>query len=365
MIELKTDAGKLNPDAVVTTNFMQALLSMEQFRLIVGTDGDTHIRSFQQEMNRDYEQYVGIIPCDGLYDRNTNKASILVLQALEGMPVNVANGNFGPGARSHCPTIPYSQGEQDYNGSVYTGTKITQFTSLLNFCLYVNGYGSGDFGAGFSTSTVKSFQRLCALPQTGVANLATWMSTLVSTGDPDRKGTACDTRFEITATHLATLIANGYRYVGRYLTGGDFKQLRIGELTRIIDGDINVIVLFEEGYTLSYFTAAQGTKDAAAARAAAEYFQIPNNSFIFFAVDFDALDAEVTSNILPYFESVKKASNGFFRVGVYGARNICSRVMKAGYRQAASFLTCPLVLVGIWDIRFHQTGPSIKSQIKR
>ena len=178
---------------------------------------------------------------------------------------------------------------------------------------------------------MKRFQRHHALPVTGVVDLSTWLSLLVSCGDTGRRGTACDTRFEITAAHLATLISYGYKYVGRYLTGGDFKQIRDGELDRIINGGLSVFPIFEEGgYKLSYFTAAQGTKDAATAAAAARRLRIPPNSVIYFAVDFDALDSDVTSNILPYFHALHTAMKDY-RIGVYGPRNVCLRTGSSGY----------------------------------
>ncbi|OZG68809.1 MULTISPECIES: glycoside hydrolase domain-containing protein [Bifidobacterium] len=336
VITMKEDAGKVSPDAVVSVNFMKALLSMNQFQIVTGSGGDSNVRSFQQEMNRDYEAYVGIIPCDGLYNRDTNTATILVLQALEGMPTSVANGNFGTGTKTYCPTIPYTGGQTSYTGSSYTASQISDFTRLLNFCLYVNGFGSGNFDGGFSASNVSAFQQLCALPQTGVANLATWMSLLISYGDNTRKGTACDTRFEITTARLAVLRANSYSMVGRYIThgiiDGEDKALQDGELGRILAGGLSVFPIFQTlGNSLSYFTAAQGAVDAAAVKSAGAEFGIPANALIFVAVDFDALDADVTTNILPYFQALHQAMGDMYRIGIYGARNVCSRVSEAGY----------------------------------
>ena len=71
------------------------------------------------------------------------------------------------------------------------------------------------------------------------------MSLLTSKGDPDRPCVACDTRFEITDARLATLKADGYEIVGRYLTEPGqsslapkdyFKAIRPGELERITRG---------------------------------------------------------------------------------------------------------------------------------
>lgn len=328
---LETDAGIAGDGRSVSVNLMKALLSMDQFRLIPGTGGDAHIRAFQQKINAGYEAYCGLVPCDGLYDRTTNRAVILMLQALENMPVSVANGNFGPSTRQHCPQLPYGNKQVDYSGHAYAAGRIAQFSQLANFCLYVNGYGDGTFGSAVITANVKQFQQEYALPVTGQVNLSTWLSLCISCGDESRKGDACDTRFEITDAHVATLQANNYRYVGRYLTGGTFKQLRAGELQRLFANGLKPFLIFEETYEKSGFTPLQGVADAKKAVAAAQKFQIPDLAVIFFAVDFDALDGDVTSNVLPYFKAVKDELAGKYRVGVYGPRNVCSRVCGAKY----------------------------------
>jgi hypothetical protein len=65
--------------------------------------------------------------------------------------------------------------------------------------------------------------------------------------------------------------------------------------------------------------------------AAGAEFDIPLNTVIYVAVDFDALDADVTTKILPYFQSLHQAAGDEYQIGIYGARNVCSRVSAAGY----------------------------------
>ena len=336
--QLKRDAGLINPDGVVTTNIMAALLSMDAFKLLSSYGGDANIRSFQQEMNRKYEAYIGIMPCDGVYGRNTNKALIYALQAEEDLPVSVANGNFGPTTKQCCPTIPYSGNEKNYYNSTYTSAKITEFTKLFKFGLYVNGFGNGIFDGSIDSEVVRQFQRHHALNETGIADIQTWMSTMISCGDNSRIGTACDTRFEITTERLANLKENGYRYIGRYLTGGDFKEIRDGELHRIFEGGLKVFPIFQtSGTSASYFSDAQGAVDAHLAEIAARCHGIPRNTIIYFAVDFDAMAAHITNYILPHFRAIANNISGY-RVGIYGARNVCRRVAAAGY-SVSSFVS--------------------------
>jgi peptidoglycan hydrolase-like protein with peptidoglycan-binding domain len=341
VLELKADAGVVTTDATVTTDFMKGLLSMDQYKLVAS--GDENIREFQQFINQNYEAYTGIIPCDGIYDRNTNLASIYVLQAMEGMPVGTANGNFGPGTKSSCPAIPYSGAQVSYNtGAPYTDAQVSDFTYLLNFCLYVNGFKGISITRTVDTGMIELFQTLCALDADGYAGLQTWSSLLVSYGDNTRRGTACDTRFPIDATNLAILKANGYTTVGRYITPGVIdgveKSMSLDELSLITEGGLSVFPIFEYGYDRSYFTEAGGVNDGEWANQLAESLNLPYGTVIYFTVDFDALDADVTTNVLPYFKGLSEELSTVYQVGIYGARNVCARVCEAGYA-VSSFIS--------------------------
>ncbi|WP_306452342.1 glycoside hydrolase domain-containing protein [Bifidobacterium pullorum] len=160
-----------------------------------------------------------------------------------------------------------------------------------------------------------------------------------STARSNSCSTDCDTRFEITDERLATLKADGYQIVGRYLTEPNresldpkdyFKAIRPGELERITKGGMKFYPIFQEYSTkLEHFTPANGAAHAKAAREAAERLGIPP-THIYFAVDFDATDDQVTSTILPYFKSILANLGGGYKVGIYASRNICSRVINAG-----------------------------------
>lgn len=55
IIELKEDAGLINPDGVVTVNIMKALMSMDSFKLLSSYGGTEAVREMQQKLNRKYE----------------------------------------------------------------------------------------------------------------------------------------------------------------------------------------------------------------------------------------------------------------------------------------------------------------------
>lgn len=350
IIQLKKDAGLSNPDGVVTLNVMKALMSMDSFKLLPSYYGsDWRVREFQQNLNRKYEAYIGgLVPCDGVYGRNTNKAIIFALQAEEGLPIDVATGSFGPTTLLCCPEIPYSPhslAAKRYPGTgigasyYYTPTQITALTELVQFALYVNGFGNGNINGNFDASmqqNLQAFQKHHAINVTGRADRDTWLSLFISRGNTGRAALGADCATILNKAKAQTLYDNGYRYVGRYLTGtanGVSKALTREEAEIILDTGLRFFPIYQTSARyLTYFTPEQGRADAEAAITAAKALGIPKDTIIYFAVDFDALDGNVTSHIIPYFEQVYKVmSQGIYKTGIYGARNICTRVSNIGY----------------------------------
>ncbi|MEW4025007.1 glycoside hydrolase domain-containing protein [Bacillus sp. YAF8] len=334
--EFQKAAGLTKQDGIVTALIMKALLDMSAFRLVAG--GDKKIRQIQQNLNRDYNDYIGLMPCDGLYARDTNKALIYALQKEEGMSTSVANGFFGNGTTSLCPTLT-------------PGDSRTGFVLIVQYALYCNGksFDPGEFDGKYGVgvvSAVKAFQAFMCLPQTGYADMPTIKALLSSSGDTTRAASACDTAAIITADTAKTLRENGYKIVGRYLTGNvrtssglTSKALTSKELSTIFDAGLSVFPIYQDGgYESSYFVKDQGTRDAYSAASAARRLGFPSGTTIYFAVDFDAYDYEVTNKIIPYFQEIKSAfmkMQAFstapkYEIGVYGPRNICIRTAEAG-----------------------------------
>ncbi|KUP43779.1 MULTISPECIES: glycoside hydrolase domain-containing protein [Bacillus amyloliquefaciens group] len=334
--EFQKAAGLTKQDGIVTALIMKALLDMSAFRLVAG--GDKRIRQIQQNLNRDYNDYIGLMPCDGLYARDTNKALIYALQKEEGMSTSVANGFFGNGTTSLCPTLT-------------PGDSRTGFVLIVQYALYCNGksFDPGEFDGKYGVgvvSAVKAFQKFMCLPQTGYADMPTIKALLSSSGDTTRAASACDTAAILTADTAKTLRENGYKIVGRYLTGNvrtssglTSKALTSKELSTIFNAGLSVFPIYQDGgYESSYFVKDQGTRDAYSAASAARRLGFPSGTTIYFAVDFDAYDYEVTDKIIPYFQEIKSAfmkMQAFstapkYEIGVYGPRNICIRTSEAG-----------------------------------
>jgi peptidoglycan hydrolase-like protein with peptidoglycan-binding domain len=189
------------------------------------------------------------------------------------------------------------------------------------------------------TAAVRVFQAFSELPVTGAGDYATWCQLLVSNGDADRPGTALDCITTITDARAQTLLAAGYRVVGRYLdehAGGTLnKEIQPGELDTIFRNGLRIFPISEySAGSASYFTYAQGYQDALDAYTAAAGYGFNLNTVIYFAVDYDATQADVDAHVIPYFTGVAGAlatQGKRYVPGIYGSRNVCARVAAAAY----------------------------------
>ena len=334
---LKADAGCSDTSSTVTLNVMKALLSMDQFVKV--SSGTNTIRTIQQNLNRDYEAYIGLAPCDGLYGRQMNKAMIKVLQAIEGYSVEDATGNFGSGTKANLPIIP--------TNGIMNQVKEAKATYLVKFALCCNGYDvdiSSSVWDNELTSIIKQFQNDICINQTGKCDVDTWMSLLLSKGNPDRECTACDCATIITKEKAETLRNNGYTRVGRYLSGniasGASKALTKEEIEIIFDAGLYVFLIYQESAnSVNYFTIEKAERDVNKAVEHAVNLGIPSGETIYFAVDCDPQDSEITNYIIPYFKKIadimRDNYNNKYIIGIYGTRNVCSRVSENGYAKSS------------------------------
>lgn len=318
--KLQGDAG-IPVTGVAHVLEFKALLSMDQFTLI--GKGDSRIRSIQQSLNRIYAQSRGVvIPCDGIYGAGLNKSLVYALQRIEGFSVDVANkanGYFGGGTADKCPTLSY-------------GSKQSEFVELLQWCLYCNGCNPGGFTGIFDSNTqsaVELFQKELALPGTpGVADINVWESLLISCGNKNRSAKALDTATTLTYESAKGLKNAGYEVVGRYLTN-KFAMTKT-EINNITRAGLDIFAIYEYGNSVKYFeTEGRGYMDAEEAKKAALNLGIPAQTVIYFAVDYDMMDYQVDEIIIPYFKQISDSIQPY-KVGIYGSRNICSKVSKAG-----------------------------------
>ena len=333
---LKEDAGLEDTSTEVTLNIMKALLSMDYFFSYDTSERTQKIITMQRYLNRNYEDYIGITPCDGVYGRRTNKALIIAIQAEEGLSPDDATGNCGDTTKRCLPIIQTNGGYSGINvdNEEYNIDSIANFKTLANLALYFNGIGSGTISSVLEENIIKSFQIKYGIPQTGNLDYTTWLSLLISSGDINRTAIACDCMTKITADNVDVLKNNNYQYIARYLVnaeGGRDKKITLNEVQVLFNNGIRLFPIFQTfGTSVGYFTASQGEDDGITAAQAINDLDLQFGAIIYFAVDCDPTDAEITSNIIPYFTAVQEAlineSKGKYRVGVYGTRNVCTRV---------------------------------------
>ena len=347
--KLKQDAGIDSSSSTVTLNVMKALLSMDYFYSYNTSDKTKKMQKIQRYLNANYEEIIdGLIPCDGIYGRGTNKALIYAIQTEEGMPKSVANGNCGPSTKKCLPKIPYAGSYQkdgktyglSYSGSKYGDDSINNFKKLLNIALYFNGFGSGNIDSNLDLSALNDFQTKHSLLCNNECDYTTWLSLLISCGDTSRSVDACDCATILTKEKAQTLYNNGYRRVGRYLSGtaaGNVsKALTKEELQIASDEGLYIFPIYQSSANkVSYFTVKQASFDVKDAYEHARSLQLPTGTNIYFAVDCDPVDEQITNYIIPYFKKLNEIMNdkynNIYTISIYGTRNVCNRVSEKGY----------------------------------
>ncbi|MFD6175262.1 glycoside hydrolase domain-containing protein [Streptomyces coeruleorubidus] len=334
--ELKTDMGleQAFPGADLTPKVFKALLTMDSY--VLGPSGTPQVREVQQWLNGRYlnRQDFFVVACDGRVSRDLARALVLGTQYELGMADGTANGNFGPGTQSALKAHPVRQGDKGV------------YVQLFSAGMVVNRrpVALTDTFDSYLAAAVRSFQTFVALPPTGEGDFPTFASLLASYGDQSRQGKACDTVSEITPARAAVLKAAGITYVGRYLTNPSAtslpeKAIQPGELQVLAQHGLRCFPIYQTvNNDASDFDYVAGRTAGYAAVNAALDHGFKRGTRIFFAVDFDAIDAEITANVLPHFKGIKEAmadSGHPYEIGVYGSRNVCAQVGAAGWSTAS------------------------------
>lgn len=318
IITMKTQLGMENPDGVVRGIDMKAILTTDAYTTINNTY-NIKVREIQQALNRKYLNMMGdYLATNGLYDRNTNKTIKMAVQYEIGV---TPDGSWGNATKNALPALTI-------------GSSNTDLIYLLQYLLFLNGFDPNGFDGSFGNgarSAVMQFQELMHLEVDGSVGPQTWFALAVSCGDTSRAANACDTRFEITAERAQVLKQNGYEVVGRYINGGDFKELREGELETIFDAGLKAFFIYQENNRLiSDFSFEKGMEAALRANIAAKKHNIQKGSIIYFAVDLDVYEDQIESYIVPYFNGISQYLSEDYKVGIYGPRLVCTTVSARG-----------------------------------
>jgi hypothetical protein len=149
--------------------------------------------------------------------------------------------------------------------------------------------------------------------------------------------------------HLEVLRRAGVTTIFRYLNplGRSSKSCSPEEAVAIAQAGL-ALGLVSEGwgdFAHGGISAAAGERDAGHALQAAPLLGAPDGACVYFAVDCDASEREVSKLVLPYFAELKRAFGSKYRVGVYGSGLVCSRVLEARTADLA-WLSCSLGWTG-------------------
>lgn len=343
---VKAAVAKLNDDMGVGSTYpgsslwpkvVKGLFNMDAY--VTVSNGSDSIRAIQRWLNGRYilRKDFYIIPCDGHHSRDVAKSMLFAIQYELGMADGVANGVFGPGTQTGLRSHTVTLGTTGVWAQLFTAAMILNKRNVL----------FGNFTSSVQAG-VQSFQSFVKLPVTGTGDFATWASLLVSYGDQSRPGQACDGVTMITPARAQALKDAGYEYIGRYLfnpstTSLPEKQIQPGELATIKQYGLRCFPIFQTwSRSADYFSSNQGTTDAFKAIEWAQMHGFKPGTIIYFAVDYDAMDGEVSEYIIPHFRAVMRTigENSSYGVGVYGPRNVCQRVADAGY--AATSFVCDM-----------------------
>ncbi|MFB7784420.1 glycoside hydrolase domain-containing protein [Streptomyces vinaceus] len=337
--QLKSNMGLDESNGMVQPKIFKALLTMDAYVVVSG--GTEKVREIQRWLNGRYHKRssFNIGPCDGLYSRDVQKSLMKALQYEFGVADDAASGNMGPTTQNGLKSHEVGEGDK--------GIFVQLFSAACVFNDLKKGTKSASFSSTFDATLkelVKEFQEFSCLEfQNGRGDYDTWCQLLVSMGNPDRKANACDTRFTITTARAKALKTAGYEVVGRYLDEEVLdpkydldKEIQPGELDQIFAGGMRVFPISQyHARKLGDFTYSEGYRHASKANDRAEKtYGFNRGTVIYFAVDYDATDPEITSNIIPYFNGIQAALNAKgkrYIAGVYGSRNVCQRVTDEAY----------------------------------
>lgn len=320
---------------------MKALLNTDPF--VLSNSGHVYVQEMQQYLNRNYSDYywqnIGLIPCNGIPERNMSKAIIYALQYEEVKAINPSNPNVagvdgivGTNTLNNAPVLSQASDKKAF----------VRILQMAIACMYLRDVGlDGVFDTSVKAA-VEDFQKFMCLNQNssvtlGTVERKTWASLLLSKGDVSRYAGACDCSTILDLGKAQGIKAKGYNYVGRYLTGtvrkngvSVSKALTSEEISAITTAGLRIFAIYQDGGASStYFNYSKGYSDAQKAYEAAKNLRIPLDEIIYFAVDYDFTDAQTTTIVIPHFQGINAYFNEHgikYKIGIYASRNICTRV---------------------------------------
>ena len=148
-----------------------------------------------------------------------------------------------------------------------------------------------------------------------------------------------------TTNKISCLKLQGVRTVIRYYNFNNTssfpnKRLELAEAQALSANDLQIAVVFQQRQNrVGDFSEEKGLAAGRTAFRHAQSIGQPDGSGIYFSVDFDASNTEITNNVIPYFKGVRSAfieeggGNPTYRIGVYGSGLVSKKLTNAALIQ--------------------------------
>ena len=156
----------------------------------------------------------------------------------------------------------------------------------------------------------------------------------------------------------------GEKFIIRYYAKeeNNHKVLTQKEVEAFNNYGINIVSVYQDvGDVDGSFSSSKGSANAIRALQLARELGQPEDSAIYFSVDYDARSQAALDNICDYFEAIKAVfdeQGNPYRIGVYGSGAVC-RIIRESYAQY-SWLSCT---TGHWE--YNQYDSTSKYNIKQ
>jgi hypothetical protein len=128
---------------------------------------------------------------------------------------------------------------------------------------------------------------------------------------------------------ISSLQSSGYAFVCRYLSdSGNPKNISASEVVALEQGDISIVLVWEQGGEDSLNGSSYGAQQAQAALDEANALGMPSDRPIYFAIDFDPSSSQL-AEIANYFDGVASVL-GVSRTGAYGGYGAINYLFNEG-----------------------------------
>jgi peptidoglycan hydrolase-like protein with peptidoglycan-binding domain len=223
------------------------------------------------------------------------------------------------------------------------GPDVSDWQVFLKSQGLLSGPAGGVFGPHTDAAT-RTYQARAGVTANGVVGQNTLTAAVAggyqSTTRANLAGMDSNTNCSPFADRLS---GQGMQFVARYYSHNAAKTLTAAEAQQLSAAGLGIVAVYEDcNDSVDRFSAAVGASQAAKTLELAAAIAQPAGTAIYFAVDYDATQADVEGPITGYFTAIRSALAAAptqYVVGVYGSGMTCRIIRDAGLAQF-TWLTC-------------------------